>query len=60
MILVDTTTWLYWRYIDEDIVILGLFSGFFAVMLMGLFILGARFGGVVSEEIKRSERWPIK
>jgi hypothetical protein len=41
-------------------VILGLFSGFFAVMLMGLFILGARFGGVVSEEIKRSERWPIK
>ena len=41
-------------------VILGLFSAFFAVMLMGLFILGARFGGVVSEEIKRSERLPIK
>ena len=41
-------------------VILGLFAGFFAVMLMGLFILGARLGGAVSEEIKRSERWPIK
>ncbi len=38
-------------------VILGLFSGFFAVVFMSLLNLGTHFGGVVSEEIKRSERW---
>jgi hypothetical protein len=38
-------------------VVLGLFSGLFAVAFMSLFNLGTRFGGVVSEEVKRSERW---
>jgi|SRR5215212_2977756 len=34
-------------------VIVGLLAGFGGLLLTGLFVLGARFGGVISEEIKK-------
>ena len=37
-------------------VIAGLLAGFAAVMLTGLFVLGARFGSVIGEEIGKERR----
>ena len=36
--------------------IVGLLAGFVGLLLTGLLVLGARFGSVISEEIKKERR----